>query len=226
MSRSPFKGGNEIDAEIAVVHSEQIYGGPIDASQVKQHTRRDPVLSRVLQFVLSGWPNNSPDEELRPYWQHRDELTADEGVVLWGLRVVVPSKLRENVLREIHEAHPGSTRCKQLARSYVWWPGIDASIEKFVGSCAECVEHRRDPDQLPASRWEYPTSKWERLHIDYAGPLFGWFWFVWDDAHTKYAGVHLARNEDSKTTIENLRTVFANFGLPAQIERQWACIHK
>ena len=90
--------------------------------------------------------------------------------MLWGLRVVVPAKLQK--LQEIHEAHPGATRCKQFARSYVLWPGLDGNIEKFVGSSSECVEHRRDPDKEVPARWEYLLTRFQRLHIDFAGLLF------------------------------------------------------
>ena len=121
------------------------------------------------------------------------------------------------MLKELHEAHPGSTRCKNLARSYVWWPGLDAETEQYVGACPDCVEQRRDHDRATLSRWEYPFTRWQRLHVDYAGPLFGYYWLVWVDAHTKYAGVHLVHNADSKSTIAVLRSQFAHFGLPDQI---------
>ena len=52
----------------------------------------------------------------------KDSLTVDQGCILWGTRVVIPHKLRTNMLRELHETHQGITRTKQLARSYVWWP--------------------------------------------------------------------------------------------------------
>ena len=39
--------------------------------------------------------------------------------------MVIPSKLREKVLEELHESHPGIVRMKAVASSHVWWPGID-----------------------------------------------------------------------------------------------------
>ena len=124
MSRTPLRKGREIDAEVAVIQAEQIGSAPLDASLVKLQTRRDPTLSRVLQHVLEGWPSTCVNEDERSYWNCRNELTSEDGVLLWGTRVIVPPKLRRAVLGELHDAHPGSTRCKQLARSYVWWPGL------------------------------------------------------------------------------------------------------
>ena len=59
----------EIDADVAVVHAEHLRNGPIDAFQVKLYTRRDPILFRVHQFVLSGWPEQQPENDLLPYWR-------------------------------------------------------------------------------------------------------------------------------------------------------------
>ena len=90
MSRAPLKECKELDAEVAVVHAEHISHGPIDAVLVKQHTRRDTLLSQVVTFVVSGWPAKCPTDELRPFWTRRDELTVDDGVMLLGHAGVCP----------------------------------------------------------------------------------------------------------------------------------------
>ena len=48
----------------------------------------------------------------------------------WGNRVIIPFHLRNKILRELHENHPGIVRMKALAR-YVWWAGMDIEIEKY-----------------------------------------------------------------------------------------------
>ena len=40
------------------------------------------------------------------------ELTIEGGCVLWGIRVVVPEKLRKAVIRTVHEGHVGIVRMK------------------------------------------------------------------------------------------------------------------
>ena len=86
---------------------------------------------------------------------------------------MIPKSLRETVLKELHEVHPGISRMKALARSFVWWPGIDKDIEMTVKSCKQCCCNQSDPTSAPIHPWENPTSPWERIHIDYAGPFLG-----------------------------------------------------
>ena len=71
---------------------------PIDSKQCKMATLRDPILSKVLNFVLRGWPDKCPSEGLRPPHLRKEELTIEDNILLWGLRVVVPQTLRLTML--------------------------------------------------------------------------------------------------------------------------------
>ena len=64
-------------------------------------TWRDPVLARVLGANLTGWPNHVTDEELKPYFTHRNELTADPECVLWGMHVIIPPSLKEPIIARV-----------------------------------------------------------------------------------------------------------------------------
>ena len=86
---------------------------------IATETRKDNVLSQVLDYTRYGWPEN-PDaitSSLKPYYDKRWELGVNQGCVNWGIRVLVPSKLRQKLLEELHESHVGIVRMKNLARS-------------------------------------------------------------------------------------------------------------
>ena len=55
---------------------------PVTAKQINQATSRDPVLSRVLDLTLNGWPKVVQDGNMKPYFVRRHELSADQGCVL------------------------------------------------------------------------------------------------------------------------------------------------
>ena len=72
----------------------------------------------------------------------------------------------------VHEAHPGISRMKALARMYVWWPGLDKDIEESVRLCRECHVNQASPPVAPLHPWQWPSRPWSRLYIDYAGPIY------------------------------------------------------
>ena len=88
---------------------EQLSSSPVTAHEIKTMTSKDPVLSKVLHFVLHGWPLSSVSDELSSYHRRREELSHFEGCILWGHRVVVPPQAQETILKILHEGHPGST---------------------------------------------------------------------------------------------------------------------
>ena len=98
---------------------QTLQSSPITAGQIKCWTDRDPVLSRVRTMVSKGWIEAVGDE-LRPYQQHKDELSVLDGCVLRGSRVIIPRAGRAPVLDLLHDGHPGITRMKSIARQIVW----------------------------------------------------------------------------------------------------------
>ena len=72
-----------------VLMLEHLQTSPVWAHQIKQWTDKDPVLSKVRKLVLQGWPNHV-EEELRPYFRRKIELSIQDGCIMWGSHVVVP----------------------------------------------------------------------------------------------------------------------------------------
>ena len=189
----------------------------ITSSEIKTWTAKDPVLSRVHHSILHGWPTSVSEPSLRPYSDRRDELSVTDGCVLLGARVVVPPPGREFVLEQLHDTHPGITRMKSLARSYVWWPGIDKDIVSTVQKCQICQESRPSPSKAPLHPWEWPTRPWCRIHIDHAGPFMGKLFLIIIDAHSKWIDVLIVNSTSAEATISKLRSIFSTHGLPEQI---------
>ena len=93
---------------------EPVSSSPVTVHEIKTMTSKDPVLSKVLHFVLHGWSLSSVSDELSPYHRRREELSHFEGCILWGHHVVVPPQTQETILKILHEGHPGSSGMKQL----------------------------------------------------------------------------------------------------------------
>ena len=202
-----------------VVHlMEHLSTTPLSSQHIKTLTDVDPSLSRIRCLVQEGWPDHvaapEGDQEFSSYAKRRLELSVEGGCVLWGCRVVVPGKARKRAMEMLHGSHPGMAKMKSLARSYLWWPGMDKAIEECVKKCDVCQQTRKDPPTTPLHPWVWPDKPWTRVHIDYAGPLEGKMFLLIADAHSKWIEIHATSSSTSSTTIELLRKTFASLGLP------------
>ena len=214
----PVEPANSKQPPELVLLSDHLSNSPVTADQIRSASHKDPQLSLIIQFVHQGWPNScAGQDQLAPFFNKQQELSLYEGCLLWGTRVIVPSVCRDAVLTELHEGHPGASRMKGLARMYVWWPGITKDIENTVRHCPECQQHQSTPAVAPLQPWSWPTRPWARLHLDYAGPFQGRMILVLIDAHSKWIEAISTPQATSEAVMEELRSLFAQFGIPETI---------
>ena len=146
----------EIPTPPEVIHMmELIDTTPVSVLQIRTQTAHDPTLSRVKEFVMNGWTaTHILPPEFQPFVTRELELSIQNDCLLWGSRVIVPPKLRDRVLQELHNFHPGSSRMKSLARQYIWWPGLNQAIENMVKSCKICQGTRNKPPSATSHPWD------------------------------------------------------------------------
>ena len=218
LSRLPLQNKEREETEedsSEVFHATQFEPLPVTSEAVARETRRDPVLARVYKSVVKGWSVRVSRD--KPHYERRNELTVYLGCILWGMRVVIPKKLQDRVLEELHDGHLGIVKMKALARSYVWWPNISGQLEELAKACSGCQHNQKMPTKAPLHPWEWATAPWQRIHIDYAGPFQNSMFLIVVIAHSKWLEVIPVRSTTSSSTIEVLRDLFARFGIPEQI---------
>ena len=194
----------------------QIQALLVTAEKLEAATRQDPILSQLNHFVREGWLTNIA-EEYRPFRERQQELTTQGEVVLWGSRVIIPLKLRPVILAELHRNHPGVVRMKALACSYLWWPGLDKELERYVQHCEACQTVLNVPASAPLHPWLWLIKPWMRVYVDFTGPFQGNMYFIIVDAHSKWPEVIPMSTTTSNQTIAELRWLFAVHGLPQQL---------
>ena len=180
---------------------------------VVRETAKDPILSQLMRFVKEGWPN-AFSEELKDFKKLENSLSTENGCVFYGLRVIIPSTLRNHILKLLHLGHFGMQRMKQLARSTVYWPRIDFDIEDLCRKCTSCGQFQNKPDKPSIHPWMMPEKPWSRLHLDHAINFLGRNWLVLVDAYSKYPCIHPTTSTSSKSTTAILEQEFAHFGYP------------
>ena len=196
-----------------VVLLETLQSSPVTAKLIKTWTNRDPTLSKVRDLVKKGWIHTN-DPNLRPYQRRHMELSIQADCVLWGNRIIVPPAGQSKVLDVLHDGHPGISRMKELARSFIWWPGLDDDIQNRVQACTQCQINQKLPTPQPLHPWQWPDHPWSRVHIDYAGPIKNRHLLVVVDSYSKWLDAAIVPSANSANTIQSLRTMFSTHGLP------------
>ena len=103
---------------------------------------------------------------VRQFWAMRNDLSVDDGLVLYGRRIIVPKAARADVLRRLHAAHQGIVRTKARARQVVYWPGITNDITLMVERCEKCQLHRPSQQKEPLMSDPLPTRPFESVSAD------------------------------------------------------------
>ena len=189
----------------------------INAGKIKDWAAKDPLLSRILKYTLSGWPSTPLEDNFKPFIHRKSELSVLDGCLLWGSRIVIPPQGRNIALQELHDTHLGCNKMKGLARNYIWWPKMDTAIEDIVKTCPLCQESRPLPTAAPLHPWEWPSQPWSRIHLDFASPFLGSMYLLSVDAHSEWLDIFPMQSISSAKTIEKLRILFANHGLPHKV---------
>lgn len=130
---------------------------------------------------------------------------------------MVQVSLQQQVLEILHLGHFGIQRMKQLARTAVYWPGINRDIGEICHMCTACAEHQNKPAKSAVHPWMIPEKPWSRLHLDHAINFLGTNWLVLVDAYSKYPCVLPTPSVSTKSTTDILEAEFAQFGYPHTI---------
>lgn len=199
---------NQIDEFDSFVY-QQIDQLPITAEQIATETLQDSYLQPLLQAIQDG-----KNLKKLGYRGNESEFTVSCGCLMYGHRVVIPQKLQSGILKELHIAHIGINKMKGLARSLVYWNSIDKDIETVAKSCQNCLEHSKLPPKFNQHHWEYPNEPWERIHIDYAGPIHGKYLLIIVDAYSKWTLVEITNSSTTHSTISILKKIFGLLGIP------------
>ncbi|XP_058456315.1 uncharacterized protein K02A2.6-like [Malaya genurostris] len=192
---------------------------PINYKMVRTATNKDALLQQVIQYIDSSWPNNSKitDRNMKTFHSRRESLSVVNGCIMMNELIVIPECYHQRVLKQLHRGHQGVERTKAIARSVVYWANIDDDIENLVRQCCICASTAKSPTHHQPQPWPRAAGPWKRIHLDYAGPLDGFYYLVVVDSYSKWPEIFQTRQTTSSVTIRFLQETFARFGIPETI---------
>ena len=210
--------------------------------EIRAATDRDEVLQTLKQVILQGWPahKSSVPATIAAYFDYRDELTVQDGILLRAERVVIPLSMRRELLQKVHAGHMGINSCLRRARELIFWPGMSAQIRQFVQSCPVCLTYSDKQQQETLCRHEIPHRPWQKVGTDLF-EIKGRHYLVTVDYFSLFFEVDYLSDTTSGTVITKLKHHFARHGIPdvvisdggpqytssefAKFRRQWSFKH-
>ena len=151
----------------------------------------------------------------RAYWDFRDELSTDDGLLLKGPRIVIPSCLREEYLERMHYSHLSASKIQDNARQHLYWPGLDADITDYVRRCQECIKKAHRPKE-PLQAHDVPSQPWERIAMDHFYQN-GRLYLLVCDYFSKFPFIFQTKSTSFAYIKEQLEELFGLEGAPDEI---------
>ena len=133
--------------------------------EIRMETSEDSTVHALCEIISLGWPENRAHcpTHLMPFWNFRDELSVEDGLILKGQRVILPKSMHAAALEQIHYAHQGAEKCKLRAKAAVFWCGINHDIDEMVKSCAPCQAHQVANTKDTLIPHDVPKHAWHTL---------------------------------------------------------------
>ena len=149
---------------------------------------------------------------MKAYYPYKASLTADDGIIMYGSRILIPSSLRMEMLERLHTGHQRITKCKRLAQQSTWWPGMSTQIEEMVKQCRVCAQNAKNrPEPLMPS--SIPQRPWQKVASD----LFQFEkqkYLLTVDFHSRYIEIARFSTEKSSEVIRHFKSILARHGIP------------
>ena len=182
--------------------------------RVKAAVTNDETLLALREAILNTNSAMRFPPGLDVFNKYRDSLHVLEGVPMYGYRVIVPTKLRKEVLDGLHAAHQSVAGMLERATQAVFWPGLYQDLEETRAQCNPCNERAPSQAALPPSPIASPEYPFQMIVADYFS-LKSKSWLVVADRFTGWVSVYYFNEEaKAKGLIKTCRMMFETFGVP------------
>ena len=171
---------------------------------IHEETRKDPTIKILLHYISTGLPCECRrlPQELHLYWNFREDLSVEDGLVTKSSRLLIPSILRQKVMEQIHDRHQGIDKCMLKARESMFYTGISDDIWETVEICGIFQSTSRAVKPI-GNISEVPPHTWHTLGTD----LFYWNkmdYLVIGDYFSKFLLVRKIPSTSTHSVIKEL----------------------
>ena len=206
--------GPELPLDITIHHARIM---PDCKEAFQQAFVNDPEMQALTDLIITGWPEDIKEvpRPLHPYWQHRETLTINDGLVLQGEALIIPPAKRERTLHQLHQFHQGITKSQLLTCGSFFWPSINKAIKEVVCQCETYTQFQSQNAAAPLTPTPTPSRPWQMCATDIF-TLEGIDHLVVGDFYSKMIFVQCLPPGQSNTNkvVSLLKEMFSEHGIP------------
>ena len=194
---------------------------------IKEATEADSNMQKLIRLTRDGWPRRekSLPKPIRSYFKVRNELSVTDDLLIYRQRIVIPESQQNRVLEQLHKAHQGIVKSKELAAQCVWWPSINKDIEDAIKNCQFCQEERPSNPREPLKTSAVPKGPWEKIAADVCEMKNKQYLVVYD-YYSKYLEISLLYKATSESIIGKMTNMFSIWGDPMELVTDCGSVFK
>ena len=169
-------------------------------------------MQTLKKTVVDGWSETRPEchSAILEYWNHRDELSVEQGLIFRGQKIVVPKSMREEMLRQVLTGHLGVTKTLERAKDNIFWPGMSKQITEHVLQCSVCLTHSNARELLIPH--EFPQRPCQINGTDIF-TFEGQIYLLTTDYYSRFFETDYLPDMRSKTVIQKLKVHMSRNGI-------------
>ena len=186
--------------------------------ELRTATAADDMMQQLTSVIKQGWPESKEQlpKQLIPYFDVRDTLTIQDGIVLKGERLVIPPSMRHDIKQRLHASHLGKDSMLRRAREVIYWPGLTHDVQQLAESCDICQS--LSPRQRKETLTPHPRSDtpWQKIGLDLFS-IHGRDYLVSVDYLSNFWEVDYLPTTSTSMILTKLKTHLARYGIPQVI---------
>ena len=183
---------------------------------VEMATLTDETMQDLLRVIRNGWPVRKTEvkETLKPYFDFRDTLSHQEGIILKGSRLLIPETLRSTMRNRLHAAHLGYDSMMRRARDAIFWPGMQRDIKQLSEACDVCQKYKPCNPKETMHTVEDGSKPWNKIAVDLF-EIGGRHYVVAVDYYSSFIEMEYLISTTSSHIVGILKKMCARYGIPA-----------
>ena len=177
--------------------------------ELRLATQSDPTLCSLTKTIHEGWPQSRKDcpEQLLEFWNFRQEISEEDGILYKNHRLIVPHSERLETLKVLHLGHYAVDKMQLRALKTVYWPGINKDILKQYQSCKNCTKHSKSQRHEALQSHPTPELPWHTVATDLF-KIKKSKYLLLVDYYSRFPVLHKLSSTTSKVLVQEMKAVF------------------